>query len=70
MAPLLLCGGCLARLRDQRGLANGGEWVAQLVRECGQELIFATVRFAQGCFGPLASADLLPQSHFGLLLRG
>ena len=44
--------------RDERGLANRRQRIAQLVRQRRQELILALVDFAQCGFGALAAGDL------------
>ena len=46
------------RLRDQRGLADRRERIAQLVRERREELVLAPVGFAQRRLGALAARDL------------
>jgi hypothetical protein len=49
----------LGRTQEGDGIAQGGERVAELVREGGQEGVFPAVRFAQRFFGttPIAHVD-------------
>jgi hypothetical protein len=46
------------RLEKLHGMADRSQWIAQLVRECGEELILAPVRFAQRLFRALEPADV------------
>ena len=56
-------GGHVRPVEDRDRGADGGERVAQLVRECREELVLAPVRLAQVLLGVPALGNVLDRRH-------